>query len=93
MLITIEYQVDPDRAAEFRELMLTEGRSGRLRHGALSWELLHDINTPESALMTKEIKIPIKAISTSMKKAGLGRASRRIGRAQSQKWRMNITPA
>lgn len=46
VLITIEYQVAPDRAAEFRELMLTEGRSGRLRHGALSWELLHDLNAP-----------------------------------------------
>jgi quinol monooxygenase YgiN len=46
VLITIEYQIDPARIAEFRELMLTEGRSGRLRHGALSWELLHDLNDP-----------------------------------------------
>ena len=37
---------DPARIAEFRELMLTEGRSGRLRHGALSWELLHDLEDP-----------------------------------------------
>jgi MFS family permease len=46
VLMTIEYLVDPARAAEFRNLMLTDGRRSRLRHGAFSWELLHDINEP-----------------------------------------------
>lgn len=46
IMVTIEYQVDPERAAEFRSLMLSEGRSSRLRNGALSWELLHDVNDP-----------------------------------------------
>jgi MFS family permease len=46
VMVSIEYRVDPARAAEFRLLMLNESRRGRLRHGALSWELLHDINDP-----------------------------------------------
>ena len=46
VMVSIEYRVDPARAAEFRLLMLNESRRGRLRHGALSWELLHDINEP-----------------------------------------------
>jgi predicted MFS family arabinose efflux permease len=50
VVITIEYTVDPARAAEFRLLMNTEGRRQRLRHGALSWELLHDINHPQRFL-------------------------------------------
>jgi quinol monooxygenase YgiN len=45
--VMIEYRVDPARAADFRQLMLGEGRRGRLRNGALSWELLHDIHQPE----------------------------------------------
>lgn len=46
ILVTIEYQVAPDNTDNFRVLMLTEGRSSRLRNGALSWELLHDVNEP-----------------------------------------------
>ena len=46
VMVNIEYRIDPSRAAEFRLLMLNESRRGRLRHGALSWELLHDINEP-----------------------------------------------
>jgi MFS family permease/quinol monooxygenase YgiN len=46
ILVTIEYQVSPERADDFRALMLAEGRSSRLRNGALSWELLHDVNEP-----------------------------------------------
>ena len=42
----IEFLIDPAKAQEFRELMLTESRRSRLRHGALSWELLHDLNEP-----------------------------------------------
>ena len=45
VVVTIEYQIDPQRAADFRALM-QEGRRSRLRHGALSWELLHDIGDP-----------------------------------------------
>ncbi|WP_288254322.1 MFS transporter [uncultured Hydrogenophaga sp.] len=46
VMLTIEYQVAPERAAAFRTLMLDEGRRSRLRQGALSWELLHDMNEP-----------------------------------------------
>ena len=46
VMVQIEYRVDPARAEEFRFLMLNESRRSRLRHGALSWELLHDINEP-----------------------------------------------
>ena len=45
VMVTIEYRIDPARAREFRNLM-QESRRSRLRHGALSWELLHDINEP-----------------------------------------------
>lgn len=45
-MVTIEYLIDPVRVSEFRSLMLTESRRSRLLHGALSWELLHDINEP-----------------------------------------------
>lgn len=45
ILVTIEYRIDPARAADFRALM-QESRRSRLRHGALSWELLRDISDP-----------------------------------------------
>jgi MFS family permease len=45
VMAMIEYHIDPARAKAFRALML-ESRSSRLRHGALSWELLQDINDP-----------------------------------------------
>lgn len=45
VMLMIEYRIDPANASEFRALM-QEGRRSRLRHGALSWELLHDINEP-----------------------------------------------
>lgn len=45
VVLTIEYQIDPARADEFRALM-RESRRSRLRHGALSWELLRDIGDP-----------------------------------------------
>jgi MFS family permease len=45
VMIMVEYRIDPARSAEFRALMI-EGRRSRLSHGALSWELLHDINEP-----------------------------------------------
>ncbi|MGQ2980824.1 MAG: MFS transporter [Polaromonas sp.] len=43
--VTIEYQIDPAKAAEFRVLM-QESRRSRLRQGALAWELLRDISDP-----------------------------------------------
>lgn len=43
--VHIEYRVDPQRASEFRELM-QESRRSRLRQGALSWALLHDLSDP-----------------------------------------------
>ena len=45
VMVMIEYRIDPTRAAAFRALM-QESRRSRLRHGALSWELLQDINEP-----------------------------------------------
>jgi MFS family permease len=45
VLVMIEYLIDPARSAEFRNLM-QESRRSRLRHGALSWELLQDIGEP-----------------------------------------------
>jgi quinol monooxygenase YgiN len=45
VMVLIEYLIDPARAAEFRALM-QESRRSRLRHGALSWELLQDIGEP-----------------------------------------------
>ncbi len=46
VLVTVEYRIAPEQAAEFRQLMLGESRAARLRQGALSWELLHDLNQP-----------------------------------------------
>jgi MFS family permease len=43
--VTIEYQIDPARAAEFR-LLMQESRRSRLRQGALSWELWWDVTDP-----------------------------------------------
>ena len=45
VVVNIEYRIDPARADDFRALMQTS-RGNRLSHGALSWELLHDIGDP-----------------------------------------------
>lgn len=45
VLVTIEYEVDPARLNEFLEVMF-ETRGDRLRKGALSWGLFHDISAP-----------------------------------------------
>lgn len=45
VVVTIEYTIDPARAAEFRALM-QESRRSRLRQGALAWQLQHDIADP-----------------------------------------------
>jgi MFS family permease len=42
----VEYLIDPARASEFLILM-EASRSSRLRQGALSWELLHDLSQPQ----------------------------------------------
>jgi len=44
--VQIEYRIDPERADDFRTLM-QESRRSRMRQGALSWELLHDMNEPD----------------------------------------------
>ena len=44
--VMIEYRIDPAQAAAFRTLMMDESRPSRLRQGALSWELLHDLEDP-----------------------------------------------
>ena len=45
VMAMIEYRIEPARADEFKVLM-EESRRSRMRHGALSWELLQDINEP-----------------------------------------------
>ncbi len=45
IMTTIEYRIDPERSAAFVKLM-QESRRSRLRQGALSWHLLHDIAEP-----------------------------------------------
>ena len=45
VLTTIEYQIDPGRATEFREVM-EQTRRRRLGRGALSWELFRDTADP-----------------------------------------------
>lgn len=45
VVVTIEYFIDPARSTEFRALM-QESRRSRLRQGALSWQLQHDVHDP-----------------------------------------------
>ena len=45
VLITVEYQIDPARAAEFAEVM-RESRRSRLRNGAIAWWLFKDTADP-----------------------------------------------
>ena len=45
VLTTIEYFIDPARAAAFRRVM-QETRRARLGQGAIGWELVHDIGDP-----------------------------------------------
>ena len=45
LVTSIEFFIDPARAAEFRTVM-QDSRRARLRQGALSWELQHDIVDP-----------------------------------------------
>ncbi len=45
VMVTLEYQIDPTRAAEFTEVM-QRTRRARLRQGALSWGLFRDVAVP-----------------------------------------------
>lgn len=45
VVVTIEYRIDPAQAPAFRALM-AQSRRGRLRQGAVGWDLFSDINDP-----------------------------------------------
>ena len=45
VMVTVDYRIDPARAAEFAALM-RESRANRLQIGALSWGLFHDTSEP-----------------------------------------------
>jgi predicted MFS family arabinose efflux permease len=45
VMVTVEYQIDPARTAEFTRVM-QRTRSARLRQGALSWGLFRDVAQP-----------------------------------------------
>jgi hypothetical protein len=46
VVITVEYLIDPGRAAAFR-LVMHQTRRARLSQGAIGWDLLHDVSQPE----------------------------------------------
>jgi quinol monooxygenase YgiN len=45
VVVTIEYRIDPAQAPAFRALM-AQSRRGRLRQGAVGWDLFSDIGDP-----------------------------------------------
>jgi len=45
VMVTVEYRIDPARTAEFAAVM-ERTRRARLRQGALSWGLFHDVAQP-----------------------------------------------
>jgi MFS family permease len=45
VMVTLEYQIDPARAAGFADVM-QRTRRARLRQGALSWGLFRDVSVP-----------------------------------------------
>ncbi|ARU03488.1 arabinose ABC transporter permease [Comamonas serinivorans] len=45
VIAMVDFQIDPAHAAEFLRLM-EESRASRLRHGAVSWRLMHDVTNP-----------------------------------------------
>jgi quinol monooxygenase YgiN len=45
VMVTVEYQIDPARGADFAQVM-QQTRSARLRQGALSWGLFRDAAQP-----------------------------------------------
>ena len=46
VIIQVEYRINPEKAAEFLEVM-SSVKSIRLRDGAYRWDLLKDINNPQ----------------------------------------------
>ena len=46
VVVTVEYIIDPARAAAFH-LVMQQTRRVRLSQGAIGWELLHDVGQPE----------------------------------------------
>lgn len=46
VVVTVEYIIDPARAAAFH-LVMQQTRRVRLSQGAVGWELLHDVGQPE----------------------------------------------
>jgi hypothetical protein len=46
VVITVEFLIDPARAAAFH-IVMQQTRRARLSQGAVGWELLHDIAQPE----------------------------------------------
>jgi MFS family permease len=51
VLVTVEYRIDPQRAAEFSAAMLDLGRFRR-RDGAVDWGLYEDVNDPSRCVET-----------------------------------------
>lgn len=51
VLVSVEYRIDPARAAEFRQAM-RDVRNHRLRDGAIRWELFADTALPERFVET-----------------------------------------
>lgn len=49
VVVTVEYLIDPARAAAFHVVM-QQTRRARLSQGAIGWELLHDMAQPERYL-------------------------------------------
>ena len=45
VVVLIEFHIDPANSDAFRALM-EESRASRLRHGARTWRLLHDVSDP-----------------------------------------------
>jgi len=45
VMVTVEYQIDPARAADFAKVM-DRTRRARLRQGALTWGLFRDVSQP-----------------------------------------------
>jgi MFS family permease len=45
VMVTIEYLIAPERAAQF-DAVMAKSRSARLKQGAVSWGLFEDVHTP-----------------------------------------------
>lgn len=56
IVVAIEYRPRPECFDAFVRLMLDEGRRSRLRHGALSWRLVQDVD--DGAVLTELVTEP-----------------------------------